>query len=173
MIRLLRGGLAEASAEAILRAVSSDGDAISGWGRRLEALAGPEVAARVAAQGECPVGTAFLTPGGGTGADFIVHLVLQSREEPVSAAGLERAVRNALRRASDFGLESVALPLLGTGPGQLPAEVSAPLILQLLEEHRGGHALPDRFLLITESEFHAAALREAAAALSVVLEEPP
>lgn len=170
MIRLLRGGLSEASAEAILRAVSSDGDAITGWGRRLEALAGPEVAARVAAQGECPVGTAFMTPGGASGADFIIHLVLQSPEESVSAAGLERALRNALRRASDFGLESVALPLLGIGPGQLSPELAAPLILRVLDEHGEAHEIPDRFLLITESEFHATAFSEAAAALSVVVE---
>jgi O-acetyl-ADP-ribose deacetylase (regulator of RNase III) len=111
-----------------------------------------------------------MTPGGGSGADFIIHLVLQSRDESVSATGLERALRNALRRASDFGLESVALPLLGMGPGQLPAEVSAPLILRVLGEHRASHEMPDRFLLVTESEFHATAFSEAAATLSVVLE---
>jgi len=88
-------------------------------------------------------------------------------------SGLERALKNALRRASDFGLESVALPLLGSGPGQLAVEVSAPLILRVLDEHRVEHGTPDRFLLTVDSEFHAAVFSEAAAALSVVLEEPP
>lgn len=173
MIQLLRGELSEASSEAVLHAIRSDGAPITSVGRRLEAVAGPQVADRVAAQGESPVGTAFLTPGGGTAADFVIHLVLQSPEEPLSASGLERALKNALRRASDFGLGSLALPLLGTGPGQLAVEVSAPLILRVLDEHRGSHGAPDRFLLIVESEFHAAAFSEAAAALSVVLEEPP
>jgi len=170
VIQLLRGELSEASSEAIIHAIRSDGAAISSFGRRLMTVAGPQVAQRVDAQGESPVGTAFLTPGGGSGADFIIHLVLQSPEEPLSAAGLERGLKNALRRASDFGLDSVALPLLGSGPGQLAVEVSAPLILQLLVQHRGEHGTPDRFLLVTESEFHAAAFIEAAAALSVVLE---
>lgn len=170
MIRLLRGDLSEASSEALLHAVRSDGAPITPGGRRLESVAGPEVAERVAAQGESPVGTAFLTAGGGTGADFIIHLVLQSPDEPLSAARLEQALKNGLRRASDFGFESVALPLLGAGPGQLAVEVSAALILRVLEEHQGEHRTPDRFLLVTESEFHAAVLREAAAALSVVLE---
>jgi O-acetyl-ADP-ribose deacetylase (regulator of RNase III) len=173
VIQLLRGDLSEASSEAVLLAIRSDGAPITSVGRRLEAVAGPQVVERVAAQGESPVGTAFLTPGGGTGADFIIHLVLQSSDEPLSAAGLERALKNALRRASDFGLDSVALPLLGTGPGQLAVEISATLILRVLDEHRGEHGTPDRFLLITESEFHAAAVSEAAAALSVVIEEPP
>jgi O-acetyl-ADP-ribose deacetylase (regulator of RNase III) len=170
VIRLFRGELSEASSEALLNPVRSDGVPITQAGRRLESVAGPEVARRVAAQGESPVGTAFLTPGGGTGADFIIHLVLQSHDEPLSASALERALKNALRRASDFGLQSVALPLLGAGPGQLAVEVSAPLVLRVLNEHREEHGTPDRFLLVTESEFHAAALREAAAALSVVLE---
>jgi O-acetyl-ADP-ribose deacetylase (regulator of RNase III) len=173
VIQLLRGGLAEASTEAIFRTVSSEGDAITAWGRSLESLAGPEVVERVAAQGESPVGTAFLTPGGGTGAEFLVHLVVQSRDEALNAMGLERALRNALRRATDFGLETVALPPLGIGPGQLPAETSARLVLRVLGEHEASGRPPDRFLLITDSEFHAAAYREAAAALSVVLEEPP
>ena len=173
MIRLLRGELSEASTEAVLQAVRSDGAPITSVGRRLESVAGPRVAERVAAQGENPVGTAFVTPGGGTGADFIIHLVLQSPDESLSVGTLERALRNGLRRASDFGLATVALPPLGTGPGQLSVEVAAPLVLRVLDEHRRAHGTPERFLLVTESEFDAAAFREAAATLALDLEERP
>jgi O-acetyl-ADP-ribose deacetylase (regulator of RNase III) len=149
----------------------SDGASITAVDRRLEARAGADVADRVAAQGDSPVGTAFLTPGGETEADFLIHLVVQSPEEPVGPQGLGRALRNGLRRAADFGIASVALAPLGTGAGQLPVEESARIVLGILNEHRGREGTPGRFLLVAESGYEAAAFREAAAALSVVLSD--
>ncbi|HSM03880.1 MAG TPA: macro domain-containing protein [Longimicrobiales bacterium] len=172
MIRLLRGDLSEAPAEAIFHPIRSDGAPITSVGRRLETRAGPKVAERVAAQGDFPVGTAFLTPGGDTAADFLIHLVLQSPEEPMGPQVLERALRNGLRRASDFGIDSVALPPLGTGAGQLGVEESAGRVIPILAEHLAGGRPPGTFLVVTESAFDETAVREALEALAPGLMEP-
>ena len=171
MIRLLRGELSEAPVEAIVHPIRSDGAAITSAGRRLETRAGPKVAERVAAQGDFPVGTAFLTPGGDTAADFLIHLVLQSPEEPMGPQVLERALRNGLRRAADFGIASVALPPLGTGAGQLGVEESARRMVPILAEHLAEGRAPGTFVVVTESSFDETALREALAALAPELLE--
>lgn len=166
MIRVLRGDLSEAPTEAVFHPIRSDGAAITSVGRRLETRAGPKVAERVAAQGDFPVGTAFLTPGGDTSADFIIHLVLQSPDEPTGPQVVERALRNGLRRAADFGIGSVALPPLGAGAGQLEVEESARRIVPLLAEHLASGRPPASFVVVTDSDFDDTAFREAVAALA-------
>ncbi|HSR42022.1 MAG TPA: macro domain-containing protein, partial [Longimicrobiales bacterium] len=117
MIRVLRQALADAEAEAVVRPVRSDGEAITGPGRRLEVAAVTDWSARLGEMGDLPVGVAVLTPGGELPASFVIHVVVQSPEEPVTAAGVRRGLVNVLRRASEFGIDSLALPPLGVGPG--------------------------------------------------------
>ena len=153
MIRVRVGDLGEAKAAAVVRAVRSDGEAITAVGRRLETLAGPTVSKRLQSLGDLPVGGAVITPGGDLPAGFIVHAVLQSAEEPVTAHTVQRALVNALRRAHDFGLESVALPPLGTGAGNLDAEDAAQLIVDVLRDHLQTPGDPRSFEIVVESAY--------------------
>ena len=152
-IQVRIGDLAEAKVAAVVRAVRSDGEAITAVGRRLELVAGPAVTQRMQALGDLPVGGAVITPGGELPADFIVHAVLQSAEEPVTAHTVQRALVNALRRAHDFGLTSVALPPLGTGAGNLDAEDAAQLIVDVIRDHLGSPGEPRSFEIVVESSY--------------------
>jgi O-acetyl-ADP-ribose deacetylase len=152
-IRVRVGDLGEAKTNAVVRAVRSDGEAITAVGRRLEVLAGPSVTQRLQALGDLPVGGAVITPGGDLPADFIIHAVLQSAEEPVTAHTVQRALVNALRRAHDFGLASVALPPLGTGAGNLDAEDAAQLIVDVIRDHLQTPVDPRAFEIVVESTY--------------------
>ena len=153
MIHVRVGDLGEAKAAAVVRAVRSDGEAITAVGRRLEMLAGPTVTKRLQSLGDLPVGGAVITPAGDLPADFIIHAVLQSAEEPVTAHNVQRALVNAIRRAHDFGLESVALPPLGTGAGNLDAEDAAQLIVDVLRDHLQNPLEPRSFEIVVESPY--------------------
>ena len=153
MIRLSRGDLAGTRAECILRPSRSDGAPVDAVSRRLESVAGSAVAERVAAQGETPPGTAYLTPGGGLPASFLVHVVVQSPDDPVSPDTVRRGLVNGLRRAADFGLESMALPPLGVGPGNLEVEKTARLMVEVLQEHLAGGSVPRELHLVVQSEY--------------------
>lgn len=131
------GELGTSMAVAVVRPVRSDGEAISAGGRRLGRLAGPAVAERLQGLGDLPVGGAVITPAGDLPAEFIIHAVLQSAEEQVSTNTVRRALMNALRRARDLGLESLSIPLLGAGAGNLEAEEAARLLVDALKEHFG------------------------------------
>jgi O-acetyl-ADP-ribose deacetylase (regulator of RNase III) len=153
MIRVVRGDLAASSQECVLRSTRVDGASITPVGRRLEAIAGTKVSERLAAQGDSPVGTALLTPAGELATSFLIHVVLQSIEEPVTAISVQRGLVNALRRAADFGIDSVALPPLGVGAGNLEAEVSARVMLEVIRNHLSEGAPPSDFEIVVESEY--------------------
>lgn len=153
MIRVTRGDLAAVGAECRIRPVRSDGESVSVVGRRLEAAAGEAVMHRVQGQGTSPVGTAILTPAGGLPGDFLIHVVLQSPEEAASAVVVRRGLLNALRRAADFGIETVALPPLGLGAGNLEVEESAKVVVEVIRDHVSEGRPPMEFEIVVESEF--------------------
>lgn len=159
MILVVRGDLAVAEAECVLRPVRSDGAPVTSASRRVEAGAGGGVADRMVAQGDSPVGTAFITPAGELPAAFLVHVVVQSLDEPVSAFSVQRGLLNALRRAADFGITSLALPPLGGGAGSLNAEENARVVVEVLRNHVAEGKPPLEFRIVVESEYEESVFR--------------
>ena len=105
---------------------------------------GPVSRRRLQAMGDLPVGAAVITPGGELPAAFLIHVVLQSAEEPVTAEGLRSALKNGLRRAEEWGLEILALPPLGTGAGNMDAEEAAALMVPVLSRHLHSGEYPEK-----------------------------
>jgi O-acetyl-ADP-ribose deacetylase (regulator of RNase III) len=147
------GELGKSDAAAVVRAVRSDGEAITAAGRRLELLAGETVAQRLQGLGDLPVGGAVITPAGELSAQFIIHAVLQSVEDPVSAVTVRRALVNVLRRARDLGIDSLALPLLGAGAGNLDAEDAARLLVEALRDHLTQDENPRSFEIVVDNSY--------------------
>ena len=152
-LRVRIGDLGESDAAAVVRPIRSDGEAITAIGRRLEMLAGPTVSERLQGLGDLPVGGAVITPAGDLPAQFIIHAVLQSAEEPVSPPIVQRALVNVLRRARDLGLASVALPPMGAGAGHLDAEQAAHLMVEVLSDHLRGREAPQSIEIVVESAY--------------------
>jgi O-acetyl-ADP-ribose deacetylase (regulator of RNase III) len=152
-VRVRLGDLGSSDASAVVRSIRSDGESITAVGRRLEQLAGAALARRLQSLGDLPVGGAVITPAGDLPAQFIIHAVLQSAEEPVTAHTVQRALVNALRRARDLGLESVAFPPVGTGAGNLDAEVAAHLLVEVLTTHLQDGEVPRSFEIFVESAY--------------------
>jgi O-acetyl-ADP-ribose deacetylase len=132
VIRVVRGELATAAAEAVLRPVAAEWAAVTPAMRRLEVAAGAAVEAQCRALGELPVGSAVITGAGQLPAQFLVHVIVRSIDEPVSAATVRRALENGLRRIGEWGIRSVAMPPLGTGAGNLDAEDAAAVMFDVL-----------------------------------------
>lgn len=153
MISLRRGDLCASTMDVIVREATDQGESRSAVGRRTEMVMGDEVLQRVAAMGEMPVGTAVLTPGGDLPSAFVLHIFLTSREEPISARGVEKGLRNALARVTDLEIGSVAFPPLGLGAGSLDAEVAADLLVSVLRPHLASGAQPQEFEIVVESDY--------------------
>lgn len=155
MIRVVRAGIGDLVADAFVRPVGADLEACSAAGNVLGGIAGPEVAARLESFGGLDVGGAIVTPAGGLSAQFLIHIVIRSNDEPVSEDRVARGFRNGLRQAADWGVERLAVPPLGTGPGNLETDVSAHVMLRVLEEHRRELELPLEVVIAVGGEYEA------------------
>lgn len=160
MIEVRVGELATVRADAVLRPVAADGSAVTPAMRRLEQSAGPSVAEHCARLGELPVGSAVITPAGELSASFMVHVAVRSREEAVTADAVRRGLLNGLRRLAEWEIETVAMPPLGTGAGNLDAERAAEIMADVLGEHLRAAEHPRRVIVVVENDYERTAFRQ-------------
>ncbi len=161
MIRVVRGTLAEATSEALLRETRPDGAVVSPSGKALLGRLGD--AAHLLDLDDAPRGSAWISPAGPLAASFLIHLVVQGHDEPVSAESVRLAFTNALRRAAAFGIDSVALPPLGVGAGNLDHERSAAIVVEAIAAHLEQGRPPSVFEVVVASEYEEEVFRRAAA----------
>lgn len=157
MIRILHSSLSEMKVdpapEAILRSVSSNLESDTPFSRDVEVRAGADLGRRLQAMGELPLGAAVITPGGDLPCGFLIHLVLQSDEERVSPARLRSALANGLRRADEWEIESLLLPSLGTGAGNMDAQESADVMIPVMLDHLHAAKHPREILVLVGTEY--------------------
>lgn len=153
MIRVERGDIATAEADAVLRPVTSEWTAVTPAMRRLELALGTRLAEQCQATGDLPVGSALVTPGGDLPFELAIHVAVRSATEPVSPAGTVRGLRAGLRRLEEWGVRRVAMPPLGTGAGNLEIEDAADLSIPVLVEHQALSTFPEDVLIVVESEY--------------------
>ena len=153
MIQVVQGELADTDAAAILRPVSAEWDPVTPATRRLELAAGIGLVEECKKLAELPVGSAIITNAGNLKAEFLVHVIVRSVFEPVSAAIVRRGLQNGLRRLTQWGIDSVAMAPLGTGAGNLDPEDSAREMIPLLLEHMSTAQPPTRVELVVDSEY--------------------
>jgi O-acetyl-ADP-ribose deacetylase len=153
MIEVVQGDIANLPATAMVRPISAEWDAVSAAARRIEIAAGAETAAQLAKLGELPIGSAVLTGAGNLPADYIVHAIVRSRDEQVTEGGVHRALQNSLRRCVEWGIETLAVPPLGTGAGNLDIEDAASIMVPVLLEHMRDAAYPARISVVVESDY--------------------
>jgi O-acetyl-ADP-ribose deacetylase (regulator of RNase III) len=145
--------LAQVRAAGIVRPVSAEWQAVTPAMRRLEMAAGPALAEQCAKLGELPVGSAAITTPGDLHVQFVVHAVVRSYDEQVSASAVRRALQNALRRVDEWGLDTIAVAPFGTGAGNLDADESARVMIEVLYEHMQSARHPGSVEIVVDSEY--------------------
>src|SRR3954447_22554541 len=68
------------------------------------------------------LGDAILTPAGNPAARVIIRAVSLERDRRTKGPAIDQAARNAMARARELNLTSIAFPALGTGIGGVPPE---------------------------------------------------
>jgi O-acetyl-ADP-ribose deacetylase len=147
------GELASSELEGIVCPIRSDGAPMTAAARDVLREAGHGVMERVENMGTLPVGGAVLTPSGGLRAAFLIFVVTASEDEPESSHSVQRALRNGLRRAAEWGLASLAVPTLGIGVGHLEPEEDARAEVEILINHLDEGQPPLDLTLMVASEY--------------------
>lgn len=146
--------------DAVIRPTTAELGATTTLLRRLESAAGPELASQLRPSEPLAVGSAIVTGAGRLPVGFLVHAVISSETEPVTAASVRRGLLSGLQRAEGWALERVAIPPFGLGAGNLPIEASAEAMIDAIAQHaRRGAAYPTEITLVAETDEELAALR--------------
>lgn len=153
MIRIVQGDLAAADTEAVLRPVTAEWTAVTHAMRRLEIAAGEVPAEQCRRLGELPVGSAVITQAGDLPAQFMIHVIVRSVDEPVTEAGVRRALQNGLRRIAEWGIRRVAMAPLGTGAGNLDADEAASIMIPVLLEQVRAGGPPSEVEIYVDSDY--------------------
>jgi O-acetyl-ADP-ribose deacetylase (regulator of RNase III) len=153
VIRVVVGELASQAVEGLLRPVRSDLAPVSAASRDIAIAAGERLEERLTRLGTLPIGGAVLTPAGNLAASFLIHVVVMSEEEPQTSLSVQRALRNGLRRATDWGLASLALPPLGLGVGAIDPEGAARALVEILFNHLDEGAAPLDLTIVVASAY--------------------
>ena len=169
MIRVVVDDLAFLATDAIVRPATARLDSTTPAVRRLERAGGVEFLDRLKLQKDLAVGAAVVTGSGGDiPAEFVIHAVIQSSTEPVTAHGVARAWLSALERAHEWQFARLTTPPLGIGAGNLTLEDAAAIMVGVLKAQLGNTAFPSDVAIVVETPeeraaFEAALRREDAA----------
>lgn len=159
MISVVIGELADQKSEGLLRPIRSDLAPLTAGARDALLHAGGQVEERLRQMGTLPVGGAVITPGGALAAPFLIHIVTASEEESESALSVQRALRNGLRRATEWELSSLAIPPLGVGVGHLEIEDAARAMVEILVNHLDEGRPPLHLFIVVGSDYEADVFR--------------
>jgi O-acetyl-ADP-ribose deacetylase (regulator of RNase III) len=153
VIRIVTAALVDVEAEVLVRPIRSDLAPVSAASRDIAVAAGADMEARLERLGSLPIGGAVMTPADGLRAAFVIHAVVMSEDEPQTQLTVQRAVRNALARAADWGVASLALPPMGIGVGLIEPEDAADSLVQLLVTHLEEGRPPLDLIIVTSSAY--------------------
>jgi O-acetyl-ADP-ribose deacetylase len=124
-IELWNGDICDLEVDAIVNAANTTLWMATGVGGALKRAGGDAIEFAAVRQGPVQLGDAVVTPAGTLAARIVIHAVSLDRDRRTSAATIESAVRNAMARAREAGVASIAFPALGSGVGGFPLDEGA------------------------------------------------
>ena len=166
------GDITDLEVDAIDYAANNQGWLGSGVAGAIRRAAGDQVEEEAVAQGPWDVGGAVRTgPGrlGERGVRAIIHAAAMGSGVGASPESVEAATAAALDLAAAEGLESIALPALGTGVGGLGEEACGAAMGAALRRHGAG---PTSLRLAVLAIFDQGSLRAFEPSLAAALAAP-
>jgi O-acetyl-ADP-ribose deacetylase (regulator of RNase III) len=133
-IQLWNGDICELEVDAIVNPANPSLWMATGVGGALRRAGGDAIELVAVGQGPLSLGQAVVTTAGTLAARIIIHAVSLDRDRRTSAVAIEEAVRNAMARARENHVTSIAFPALGTGVGGYPLDEAARITLATVRD---------------------------------------
>jgi O-acetyl-ADP-ribose deacetylase (regulator of RNase III) len=151
MIRVAMDDLAFLQADAVVRPADETLAPLTPAMSRLDQHGGERFAALRQVTSPLGAGAAVVTGGGDLAAPFVLHVVLRDQANRVDRGTVRRALVAAWQRAADWGLASVAAPLVGAAAGGLAPEEAAELLVETFQE-RASPDCPSALTIVVERD---------------------
>lgn len=134
-LEVVQGDITEQSAGALVNATNTELQMDSGVAAAFRDAVGEGVAREIGAEETVGVGEVAVTDGYDRDAEWIFHAATMPEGGEASEQGVRKATRNVLDRAESRGIQTLALPALGTGAGGLDTEDGARAIAETVADH--------------------------------------
>lgn len=135
VIRLIKGDIIDLQVEAFVYYARPDLVLGSGFGGAIAARGGPKIQEELKKLGTVQTTDAVVTSGGNLEARYIIHAVGPRFQEENLEEKLRSTMLNALRRAEENGVQSLAFPAMGVGFYGIPPEVCARETLGVVKKY--------------------------------------
>ena len=138
VVRLVKGDITELGVDAFVFYAQPDLALGSGFGGMIAVRGGASIQKELEAMAPVPHLEAVVSGGGKLRAEHIIHGVGPKFREDEIKSKLLTTMKNCLRRAEEKEMKTLAFPAMGAGYYGIPAEVSASVMLEALEDHLSG-----------------------------------
>ncbi len=135
MIKVIKADITELSLDAIVSAANSQLGMGTGVAGAIKRKGGRSIEEEAISKGPIPVGEAVATGAGLLQARFVIHAAAMGQDLATDTAKVRSATRNALLRAEEHHIKSIAFPALGTGVGGLRLDEAAKAMVSEIRRH--------------------------------------
>src|SRR5688572_19023737 len=149
MIEVVVDDLAFIRADAVVRAANELLEPVTPAMAALDRHAGERFTALRQVSSPLAAGAAVVTGAGNLTAPLVLHVVIRDRDRGTEREVVRRALLSAWQRAADWGLATLATPLVGAGAGQLTPETAAEL---LVDTFPPDGSTPGRLSIVVDRE---------------------
>lgn len=138
-VQVLLGDITNVRADAIVNAANSHLWMGAGVAGAIKKKGGRIIEDEAVKLGPIPTGEAVITTGGALSCRYVIHAAGMGPDLKTNTEKIRKATTNALRRAEEKGVKSVAFPAIGAGVGKMDIkEVAFVMIDALIEYARTG-----------------------------------
>ena len=128
-LKLIQGDITEQEVDAIVNAANDHLWMGAGVAGAIKRKGGVEIEQEAMSKGPIPVGEAVVTGAGSLKAKYVIHAAVMGQDLKTSEEHIRNGTLNALKRAEELKIKSIAFPAFGTGVGGFPVEDCARIML--------------------------------------------
>ncbi len=152
---VVRGDIAEQSADALVNAAGTSLRMGSGVAGALRRAAGRELDEEAVSKGPVDLGEVAVTDAFGLNAEYVIHAAAMPHygDRRATEESIRSATENALAAAADRGCRSLVIPALGCGVAGFDLESGARIIAETIADHEPSSLSDVRFVAYDDSEF--------------------
>ncbi len=134
-IEAYHGDITKLEVDAIVNAANTHLYMGGGVAGAIKRAGGEEIEREAVKQGPIKIGEAVVTTAGKLKAKYVIHSPTMELDLKTDENKIRLAMRAALKKAEELGIESVAFPALGTGVGGFPKDKAAEVMVEELKKH--------------------------------------
>jgi O-acetyl-ADP-ribose deacetylase (regulator of RNase III) len=134
-IEVVHGDITKLEVDAIVNAANTHLYMGGGVAGAIKRAGGKEIEEEAVKKGPIKIGEVVVTSAGKLKAKFVIHAPTMELDFKTDEQKVRLAMKAALKKAEELGIESIAFPALGTGVGGLQKDLVAKIMVEELRKH--------------------------------------